>query len=923
MPTLLDKIEVNAAQRLTVPRGTPPARELARYKRFLKVESHRLKMLHRAGGGGREVCRARAAVLDSLIRHILQAVAGSEAKAARVLDTVAVVAIGGYGRGELNPFSDIDIMFLHSGAQVTNGRARESMSAATEGLLYTLWDLGFKVGHSVRSVEDCAVMANADMQSKTSLLEARLVAGPPALFERMQNVVIAKCVRGHEDEYIESRIADQDARRAKFGHSAYMQEPNIKNGSGGLRDYQNLLWMIYFKYRARDLEQIQKQGLITPLEVRQLQSAYDFLLRVRTELHYQENRAMDVLTRNLQPAVAHQLGFTDRAPGRRVEKFMRCVYTHMRHIYLISRLLEQRLALSREPGRFSALGRLWRTRPWAGKTEPVDGFEVSDGRLKLQNTRALRDQPRRLMRAFLHAQQRGVEFHPDLVQALRAHLHRVDRSFLADPHVHATFLEILNQRGNVAPILRLMHEIGFLGKYLPEFGKLTCLVQHEFFHQYTADEHTLVCLEKLDQIWDATEPPFAAYKELFRGLDQPYILYLALLLHDAGKASDQGDHSGVSARLAQRVARRLGLDGVVAHVLCLVIEHHLLMAVVSQRHDLDDPSVIRNFMARIQTESNLNLLTLLTFADAQGTSPDLWNGFKDSLLWTLHHKARAIVQAQTGQHSPETRQREQLVEQVRKLMPRSFDPAELQAHLDHMPARYFAYREPRDIVSDLALAHRFMHLQIAEADQALDPVLAWHNEPDRGHTSLTLCTWDRAGLFAKIVGCLAACGLSVSSARIHTRADGIVLDNFQVTEAPKGGLVERVRREQFEEMLKKALRETGKVLLPPPLAAARRKDWPTEPLVPTVVSLDNETSDFFTVIQVQTEDRVGLLHAIAQALTELDLDLVSAKIATEKGAAIDSFNVTTVDGEKIRGSQEQKLIVDRIEAAVRTHFTPP
>ena len=312
------------------------------------------------------------------------------------------------------------------------------------------------------------------------------------------------------------RLEDQAARRAKFGNSACMQEPNIKNGCGGLRDFQNLLWMAFFKYRTRSLKDLQAHELISESERKQLEAAYDFLLRVRTEMHYHVNRAMDVLSKNLQPAVAHNLGYRDRSPSKRIEQFMRDVYTHSRNIFLITRTLEQRLALAAAAAAGGS-----RCRSLSGLlpggasrvSEPVDGFKFIDGEIHAASNRVFRDQPRRLMRVFLYAQQRGLRLHPDLAQLIRNQLALVDRAFLADEHVRETFLTILNQRGNVAPILRAMHEVDLLGKYLPEFGKLTCLVQHEFYHQYTADEHTLVCLEQLDRIWEAKD---AAVRSLHR-----------------------------------------------------------------------------------------------------------------------------------------------------------------------------------------------------------------------------------------------------------------------------------------------------------------------------------------------------------------------------------------------------------------------
>src|SRR5438552_6767115 len=328
MQGLLEKIEANAAARLPLPAGRHPAQELARYQGFLKVETHRLKILHRAGAGGLEICQARSAILDLLLRYLWQTAKGSlSEQAQREFPAIALVAIGGYGRGELNPHSDIDFMFLHN-RQVAGGtRALPHLSKILDGLLYPLWDIGLKIGHSVRSIDDCVKVANSDMQSKTSLIESRLITGDEALFKKFQKTLVSKCVEGHEKEYISMRLRDQAARRAKFGNSATMQEPNIKNGCGGLRDFQNLLWMIFFKYRTRSLKDLESHGLIGQSERKQLLAAYDFLLRVRTELHYYTNRAMEVLTKDLQPAIALNLRHRERSPSKRTEGFRRDVYS--------------------------------------------------------------------------------------------------------------------------------------------------------------------------------------------------------------------------------------------------------------------------------------------------------------------------------------------------------------------------------------------------------------------------------------------------------------------------------------------------------------------------------------------------------------------------------------------------------------------
>lgn len=703
MPSLLEKIEANAETRLALPPGRKPADELARYRNFLKVEAHRLKILHRAGGSGREVCRARAAILDLLLTYILEATRNAAPELAeKKLPPIALVAIGGYGRGELNPHSDIDFMFLHNGDLVSAGKPRPAMSAIVDGLLYPLWDLGLKVGHSVRSVADCVHVANTDMQSKTSLIEARLITGNAELFRIFQKQLVDKCVQGFAEDYIEARVKDQAARHAKFGNSATMQEPNIKNGCGGLRDYQNLLWMAFFKYRTRTTEELEKRELISTAEGKQLEAAYDFLLRARNELHYHTGRAVDVLSKSVQPHVAHHLGYTDRSPSKRLEQFMGDFYNHSRNIYLITRTVEQRLALLPRPKLLPGIRRILPFRK--SKDQIVDGFKFVGGEIHAAAPRVFRDKPERLMRVFLYAQQRGLKLHPDLAQAIRRELSLVNRSFLRDEHVRATFLEILNSRGNVAPVLRAMHEVGLLGKYIPEFGKLTCFVQHEFYHQYTADEHTLVCVEKLDQVWEAKEQPFRNYEEMFRELERPFVLYLALLLHDAGKAKNTGKHSEVGGQLAVRVARRLELDGATTHALRLLIENHLVMATTSQRRDLEDEAVIRQFAALVQTAENLRMLTLHTFADSLGTSSQLWNSFKDMLLLTLYRKTFDVLMGGTAFQKAEKRERELLEEEIARSMPRTFGEDELHAHFEHLPARYFQLHTAREIIGDLALA---------------------------------------------------------------------------------------------------------------------------------------------------------------------------------------------------------------------------
>jgi [protein-PII] uridylyltransferase len=924
MLNLIQKIEANAERKLVLPPGQTPQQEINRYKHFLKLETARLKMLHRSGTGGRMICQARASVLDSLIRHIIRAVpTGRDTRAGQF--PMALVATGGYGRGELNPLSDIDIMFLHDGKNMINGKPNSVIGPVIEGVLYSLWDVGMKVGHSVRSVEECVKEANSDMQSKTALIEARLISGNPVLFAAMQQTVEARCVRGFEDAYIAARLEDQRSRRAKYGDSACMQEPNIKNGCGGLRDYQNLLWMAFFKYRLRSLVELEQRGQLSATERRQLEAAYDFLLRVRNDLHYQVNRSTDSLTKSVQPAIAHNLGYTDRSIIRRIEAFMRELYTHMRNIYLITRTLEQRLALMAPPvpHRLS-LRRLFQRSGNKNSQAMIDGFELRDSEIYPGSTKVFNEQPRRLMRVFLYAQQRGFKLHPDLAQMVRNQVGTIDKAFLYDTHVRETFLEILNQRGNVAAVLRPMHETGLLGRYLPEFGRLTCLVQHEFFHRYTADEHTLMCLEKLDQVWHAVAPPFNRFTDLFNKVENPYVLYLSLLLHDAGRASNTRKHTEGSLRVAQRVAKRLALESSTAGLLCFLIQHHLDMIQVSQRRDLDDPAVAHKFASLAKTPERLNLLLLHTFADSMGTSVDLWTDFKESLLWTLFDRTRQCLEGAPSTDREFDKQRSALANSVKRMMPRYLGEDELQSHFDNLPPRYFQTHSSQEILADILLVNRFLQQQAKIDQNALEPVTAWQDEPDRGYTAVSICTWDRPGLFSRFCGALTAVNLNILSAKIFSRKDGIIIDTFFVTDAPSGQLPGRESRDAFEQILARTFAgqtDIGSVIARSRIAPAASIYDTQEPL-PTEVHFDNTSSETHTIIDVVTADRLGLLYRVSSVMSELDLDISLAKICTEKGAAMDSFYVVGIGDDKITAQEQQKFISDKLKAAIRQLNTP-
>ena len=903
---------------LVIPADSSLAKELPRLKRHLKSESARLQEWHREGADGRKVCAARSAVIDTLLATLFDWTLDTfEPKKSERKLTMSLVAIGGYGRSELNPHSDIDFMLLHSGTtpsvtRIFNHELIEKLTGPG-GLIYTLYDLGMKVGYSVRNIQDAVNVANDDMQTKTSLIESRLISGDAELFEQFQKRVEVKCVRSHIDDYLQMRITDQDARRVKFGNSALLQAPNLKNGCGGLRDYQNLLWMTHFKYGTRTLTELEAQEMIRPNNRAQLEEGYGFLLRVRNELHYQSKRPSDDLPKALQPKVAWQLGYKDRSPARRLEAFMRDLYMHMRRIHLITRMVERRLALRPKPSR-----RIPSLRSLFGggeKQETMDGFQVIEGELVPVSSRVFKDQPRRLMRVFLHAQQRGLEFHPDLIQLLRDNVSLVDESFIKDAEVHETFLEILNQRGNVAPAVRAMHEVDLLGRFIPEFGRMTCLVQHEFFHAYAADEHTLICLEKLDQVWDADERPFTDYTHILQDIDLPYLLYLALFLHDAGKGMESGDHVKDGTAVCLQVGERLGLSPRRLSRLRFLVDSHLLMAEVSQRRDIDSPTVIRQFAEAVQDEENLAMLTLLTFADSLGTSDDLWNDFKNTLLQSLYRRADRRLASGEDYEAAEKNRLAKLKFTLRDELPPHLSEEELEAHFNHLTPRYFRAHSIRHILVDLEQVYLFLNRVTAKRNEkVLEPIINWHDRPARGYTSLKVCTWDRPGLFTTISGALAATGLNILSARVFSRSDGIIIDTFFVVNAKTGGLAKRAERDKFSKLITQALLLDGDSEFEEQTMVKREdtEEWQ----LPTRIRIDTQSVESRTIVEVESEDRLGLLHRISNVLTRHDLNIHVARISTEKGAAIDTFYVRTMSGGK--PTDENKL--DELKRALETEL---
>lgn len=899
----------------------PKEPRLPFYRRFLKIENHRLRLAHQAGGGGREICRRRVNLMDVFLRHLFT----DACRACPPCETdpgslPAVLAIGGYGRGELNPYSDVDILFLHEHAP---DAIPGHIDALIKQILYVLWDIGFKVGHATRSIREACEQANRDNISKTALLEARYIAGRESLLEEFQREFEVKCLRGQEKAYLAWRQEDQRTRHAKYGPTVFLQEPNVKSSPGGLRDYHNLLWSLFFQEAEHESWPLHEANFIHPSERRALEAAYDFLLRVRTDLHYLARRSSDALTLHVQGVIADRFRYPQNNILRRSEAFMRDYYQHARSMMLITDTLFERLIQPGSPknGAGAVVPGLLRILGLGGDSpEQFDGFISYDGLIYPEGRDVFKQDPFRLLRVFEYAQTRDLRLSSELEQLIRRRRRLINRTFQYAKTARETFIAILSRRGKVGRILRAMHEVDILGDYLPEFGGLTCLVQHEFFHRYSADEHTLVCIEKLDNLLnELPDPKFAEYRKLFEHLGDPFILYLALLLHDTGKATSAKHHAEASALFAQKVAARLQLSTERRRMLILLVDHHLTLSSTAQRRNLDDPATVVEFAAVVKDKETLDALMLLTLADGQGTSDEAWSDWKESLVWQLYHSTRTYLARGEAGYLANQRERATQRHAVESRLDGSY-AEEVDAHFRQMPERYFEAFDAESIADHLRLLRRFLAYRYEHdgADASLAPAIRWTPRPERGHTECWICTWERTGLFAKIAGSFAAAGLSILSADIFTRADNLVFDIFRVSMPNQIGTIEARDLSFVEGTLRQALVsdpfDFGPLLQK---ARKRRRSAPRiqELDFPTRTVLTNEATDLYTLLEVQTPDRLGLLYDLLRALGKLKINVVLSRIATDKGAAIDSFYLTNQEGVRITDAATIRKIHSTVQQA--------
>lgn len=891
------------------PRARPPERASASagLRAFLEAETERLLARHRFGLGGREIARGRADAVDVAVTRACRMVAEELGPAAgRVLSGCAVLAVGGYGRSELAPCSDVDLLFL------TPERSTPAMERLVEGVLPLLWDAGLEVGHSVRSVAECRTIGRQDLHARNAMTDARRVTGSAALYERFLREMEERVFGSPRANRFFQRAmaAEIQARRERWGSVIGVQEPNLKEGAGGLRDLHVAGWVARARWGFSGVDALRRAGLVGAVEHARALRAYDFLLRVRNEAHFRTGRRTDRITLDLQPALAESLGYSDQRSASASEIFMRDLYLRAREVHRFCRALLMRaeFAQPEEPvlsfGRGKGRG--------ARAVGPERRYRVRDGRLHADADAPLPDdEPLRLFEVFQVARRHGAAVSDELLDAVRARARIVDRKVRNDPEVGRAFMELLGPPAPVAPALRAMHESGLLGRWLPEFRRVTLLVQNDRYHRYTIDEHTLQTLEALDALATAEDEGSAHLRAALEGVRHPERLALALLLHDVGKGQG-GSHVVRGAEVARRVCRRLGLDAEAAEDVVFLVHKHLVMSRVSQRRDLGDAEVVRGFAETVGTPDRLRMLYVLTHADMRGVAPGVWNDWKAALLHELYERTRPLLEGDGAEAAPvPSAAGEAFLDAVVEHLDPEFLRSDVEEFVGHLPDRYRRLVPP-------ALAAR--HFEMVRGLGSRTLLADWRPSTRGPYSVLSVCVRDRHGLLGALAGALTGAGLDLLSVDVFTRDDGLALDVFRVAEAHGGRRMEPVAPEREADVLR-ALEEVVSGTRDPSEAVARERSRRrgrsrSRASTPPLVRFVPPDTLGRTAVEVRADDEPGLVYRIATTLASLDLDIALAKIATEKHQALDVFWVTDGSGRPL--PDERHAEVERALVAALT-----
>ena len=885
---LFRRTRQHAKKRLIFHSGQSNSARLELIKEFIRLEREMLQRYHLKGDSGLRLTRARSIIIDVLIQNLFDYALRVAEESLVKIKPMAVLATGGYGRGELSPHSDIDLMFLYSRSSM--GKSLDLLKETmTKEILYPLWDTGMKVGHASREVKEALIESQKDIRNKNSMLDARYICGDRKIAKGFISKFLKHCRKKKPGEYLKELLSHQQERRQEKGNTVFLQAPDLKNGVGGLRDYQGVLWMTKVKFENDPLPSLIKRGYLNKNEAKSYQEAYSFLLRVRNELHFRSKRPVDILHLEKQPEVALGLGYNDEDIFPRVEKFMGDFYARASTIQQLSSLLEQRLVRATS-GSTSSLS-FWSVLNAyrASPGEKVDGFDLQNGELSSENENIFDEDPERIIRLFRHSQRLSAKLSPSLRSLVRNRLSLIDASLIKSSAANVSFRSILQEIGNVAPTLFDMHDLGVLGRFVPEFGRLTCKVQHDLYHRFTADIHVLRCIDILDQIFKGDRADAKSYLEALRKNEVPGLLYLILFIHDLGKDKGPKGHCERGVELGKALMQRLGISEEMHDRVLFVVRNHLEMVRFANKFDLDDPEVIDSFASFVEGEQRLRFLYVHTYCDANGTAPDLWNSHKEELHTHLFSNTMKVLEGKRARKDPN-----ELRDSFKNLEVPNVSKEIILQHLELVPERYFSHTGREEVGLHIDMTSKY----VQKSRPLEKPVVSWRNDLRRTLTIVDVVVTDQPGLFEKISGALAITGLNILGARAITREDNLAIDVFYV-EGENGGIVEDAKvRQSFEASLESFL--AGKDCPVEQIAAHRKKAERAKTFtnldkfgakIPPQVDVYRDISLGRTIVEVRAADRVGLLHLIAKHIANAGFSIHFARIATEQSVATDVFNI--------------------------------
>ena len=816
-------------------------------------------------------------------------------------ERMTIVATGGYGRGMLAPGSDIDLLFLLPYKQTAWGES------VAEAMLYCLWDMGLKVGHATRSVDECIRQARNDFTIRTALLEARYILGDTQLFAELEKRFGAEVVKGTVPEFVAAKLAERDERHRKTGQSRYLVEPNVKDGKGGLRDLHTLFWIARYAYRVKTDEELTKKGVFTRREAQMFRRCETFLWTVRCHLHFLTGRAEERLSFDLQREMAPRLGYRGHNGLADVERFMKHYFLIAKDVGDLTAILCAELEERHEkptPVLDRFIARL-RPKSRRGFKESTD-FQIDHDRITVADDGAFARDPVNLIRMFWLADRYNLAFHPDAIRLLTRSLKLVDDKLRNDPVANQLFLSILTSANTPEIVLRRMNEAGILGRFVPDFGRVVAMMQFNMYHHYTVDEHLLRCIGVLHRIEHDGKPEDGLAADLVKTI-QPRnreLLYVTLFLHDIAKGRPE-DHSTAGAKIARRLCPRFGLNALETETVAWLVEQHLVMSTIAQSRDLAERKTIETFANVVQSLERMKLLLILTTADIMAVGPGVWNGWKSQLLRTLYYETEPVV---TGGFSEVNRSRrvEIAQEEFRRAAPERLPSLSGDALEAYIGRHYAAYWLKVDLATKIEHA-RFLQSAAAEG---LSLATRVDLIAGQGVTHLTVLAPDHPRLLSIIAGACAATGANIVGAQIYTTTDGLALDTISISRAFDRDEDEERRAKRIAEAIEKALR--GEMKVGEAVAAAAKKSSArnrsrTFRIAPDV-AINNTWSSRYTVIEVSGLDRAGLLHDLTAALSRHSLNIASAYVATFGERAVDVFYVTDLMGAKIQSAQRQAAI---------------